>query len=127
MNPGDNPNTPKREEKDEGKQVMDYQLPLRRILRSRTRLIVCFWTLPVYILGLWLLLNQGLGIDTFMFIYMALYAVFALDMAMRRCPRCRNQFFVKTILLNLITRKCMHCELSQSIHGNSAHGKSADK
>lgn len=85
---------------------------LRKIGRARTRLLVCFWTLPVYVVVVWVLLNNGRDVDTVMWIYMALYAVFAVDMSRQRCPKCHNQFFVKTILLNLITKKCVHCEQS---------------
>jgi len=88
------------------------QQTLRKIRRARTRLLVCFWTLPVYVIAIWVLLNNGRSIDTIMWIYMGLYAIFAVDMASRRCPQCGNQFFVKTILLNLLTHRCVHCELS---------------
>jgi uncharacterized protein (DUF983 family) len=33
-------------------------------------------------------------------------------MARRRCPNCGEQFFVKIIFLNLITRRCVHCGLA---------------
>ena len=33
-------------------------------------------------------------------------------MARRRCPVCDRQFYVKTILLNMITRSCVHCGAS---------------
>lgn len=88
------------------------QQTLRKIRRARTRLLVCFWTLPVYVVAVWILLNNGRDIDTIMWIYMGLYAIFAVDMASRRCPRCNNQFFVKTIVLNLITHRCVHCDLA---------------
>lgn len=88
------------------------QQTLRKARRARTRLLVCFWTLPVYVVAIWVLLNNGQGIQGIMWIYMGLYAIFAVDMASRRCPQCGNQFFVKTIWLNLLTHKCVHCELS---------------
>ena len=84
---------------------------LRGITRSRSRLIVCFFTLPVYILALWALLNNGRDIIGFMFIYMGLYAIFAISMAAKRCPDCGNQFFVKVFLLNVVTKNCVHCSL----------------
>lgn len=84
---------------------------LRKLSRARTRLLVCFWTLPVYIIAIWVLLNNGRNIETIMWIYMGLYAIFAVDMASRRCPQCGNQFFVKSILLNLVTKRCVHCQL----------------
>ena len=40
---------------------------IRQLLRARTRLIVCFWTLPVYILIVWVLLSNRQPIDLFMF------------------------------------------------------------
>lgn len=92
-----------------GRLPLHQRLVLKKIARARTRLLVCCWTLPVYITGLWVLLSNGRAIDTFMFIYMALFAGFALDMSLRRCPQCHEQFFVKSILLNLITRQCLHC------------------
>ncbi len=82
---------------------------LKRIERSRTRLIVCFWTLPVYMTGVWLLLEERREIDVFMLVYIAIWSGFALDMARRTCPGCGRQFFVRNILMNLITRKCVHC------------------
>lgn len=88
------------------------QKTLRKIRRSRTRLIVCFWTLPVYVVAVWMLLNNGQSVETIMWIYMGLYAIFAVDMASRKCPQCNNQFFVKTIFLNLTTHECRHCQLS---------------
>lgn len=82
---------------------------LRGIARARTRLVVCFWTLPVYVLAVWVLLNNGRSVDLMMWIYMAVYAGFAIDMSMRNCPGCHQQFYVKNIFLNLLTKKCVHC------------------
>lgn len=87
------------------------QQTLRKIGRARIRLLVCFWTLPVYVVAVWMLLSNGRSVDSIMWVYMGLYALFAVDMARRRCPRCSEQFFVKTILLNLRTHRCVHCEL----------------
>ena len=78
---------------------------LRGIVRARTRLAVCFWTLPVYVVSIWMLLNNGHSIDSMMWIYMAVYAGFAIDMSMRNCPNCRKQFYVKSIFLNLFSLK----------------------
>ena len=93
---------------------LQQRVKLRKIGRARIRLLVCCWTLPVYIIGIWTLLDNGRAIDTFMFVYMALFAGFALDMSLRRCPRCHQQFFVKSILLNLISRRCVHCGVAIS-------------
>jgi len=82
---------------------------LRGIVRARTRLAVCFWTLPVYVLAIWMLLKNGRGIDPMMWIYMTVYAGFAIDMSMRNCPNCCKQFYVKSIFLNLLTKQCVHC------------------
>ncbi|MDE0479697.1 MAG: hypothetical protein OXI13_08725 [Gammaproteobacteria bacterium] len=82
---------------------------LKQIERARTRLIVCFWTLPVYMTGVWLLLEERREIDLFMLVYIAIWSGFALDMARRTCPGCGRQFFVRNILMNLMTRKCVHC------------------
>ena len=82
---------------------------LRGIVRARIRLAVCFWTLPVYVLAIWVLLNNGHSINSMMWIYMAVYAGFAIDMSMRNCPSCHKQFYVKSIFLNLLTKQCVHC------------------
>ncbi len=74
--------------------------------------MVCFYTLPLYIVALFLLLNEGRGVTAFMFVYMAVYALFAIDMVVKVCPRCGEQFFVKAFLLNFFARKCAHCGLS---------------
>jgi len=71
--------------------------------------MVCFWSLPGYMLGVWLLLGERRGIDLFMFIYRAIWFGFALDLARRKGPGCGRQFFVRNILLNPIARKCVHC------------------
>ena len=98
---------------------------LRKISRARTRLLVCFLTLPVYIGALWILLNNGRGVETFMVVYMILWAGFAVDMSMRRCPACEQQFYVKSILLNLISRDCVHCGLA-TIPANNDSGSDSD-
>ena len=85
------------------------KIQARELLRARTRLIVCFWTLPIYMGAVWMLLTNGRDIDAFMFIYMGLWAGFAIDMVRRACPSCHRQFFVKSILMNLRTRSCVHC------------------
>ena len=85
---------------------------LRQISRARTRLLVCLLTLPVYVVAVWILLQNQRATESFMFIYMAMWAAFAVDMARRRCPRCGEQFFVKSIFLNLISKRCVHCKLS---------------
>ena len=90
---------------------INHFLAFRRLLRARTRLIVCFWTLPVYILVVWALLSNRQPIDSFMFCYFSLCAGFWIDMARRRCPVCAKQFYVKSIILNLRTKKCVHCGL----------------
>ena len=87
---------------------------VRKLLRARTRLIVCFWTLPLYILIVWVLLSARQPIDLFMFVYFSLCAGFWIDMVRRRCPVCAKQFYVKSVLLNLNTRKCVHCSFSTS-------------
>ncbi|MDD9894906.1 MAG: hypothetical protein OXU66_07845 [Gammaproteobacteria bacterium] len=92
----------------------DHKPTIRKIYRARTRLIVCLWTLPVYILTVWILLSNRQPIDLFMFFYFALCAGFWLDMAWRKCPACDKQFYVKSILLNLITHKCVHCSLDMA-------------
>ena len=104
---GDSP-----DEQEAAREQLKQEQQLHRIDRSRSRLIVCFYTLPLYAVALVLLLNEGRGVTTFMFVYMAVYAVFAVDMVVRVCPRCGEQFFVKAFFLNFITRRCVHCGLS---------------
>lgn len=96
----------------ERSEFLSLQHSLRKIERARIRLLVCFWTLPVYVVVVWMLLNNGQNVDLVMWIYMGLYALFAVDMSRQRCPNCQNQFFVKSILLNLISKKCVHCKQS---------------
>lgn len=86
---------------------------LKKVLRARTRLLVCLATFPVYGIGVWMLLSSGRSIEGFMFIYMALWSAFALDMSLRKCPACNKQFFVKSILMSLRTKKCVHCGLNK--------------
>lgn len=85
---------------------------LHQIRRARTRLLVCLLTLPVYVVAVWLLLQNQQSTESFMFMYMAVWAGFAVDMARRRCPQCGEQYFVKVIFLNLLTRRCVHCGLA---------------
>ena len=99
------------------------QQKLHRVNRSRSRMLVCFYTLPLYVIALVLLLNEGRSVTTFMFVYMAVYAVFAVDMVIRECPRCGEQFFVRGFLLNFFARRCVHCGLSCT---DQANGPSAD-
>ena len=92
-----------------GPNPLKFEKDLIGIAKARTRLAVCFWTLPVYVAAIWVLLNNGRGIDSMMWIYIAVYAVFAIDMSMRECPSCHEQFYVKNIFLNLLTKQCVHC------------------
>ena len=82
---------------------------VRELGRARTRLMVCFWTLPVYVVAIWILLNNQKDIEVLMYIYMGLWAGFAVDMARRNCPVCHQQYFVKNILLSLRKKSCTHC------------------
>ncbi|MEX0618091.1 MAG: hypothetical protein WDZ76_02840 [Pseudohongiellaceae bacterium] len=87
------------------------RLALRRIARARSRMMVCFLTLPLYVYALVALLNNGRDITPFMFAYMGIYALFAVNMVIRRCPNCHEQFFVKHYFLNPFRRRCSHCHL----------------
>ncbi|MDA1372172.1 MAG: hypothetical protein O2971_15595 [Proteobacteria bacterium] len=100
---------------------------LRKLSRARTRLLVCLLTLPVYAVALWVLLNNQQNIEAFMYIYMGMWAGFAIDMARRRCPSCRQQYYVKSVLLNLITRRCVHCGLESKISGSDDEASKQDK
>ena len=86
-----------------------HRVELRKLMRARTRLLVCLWTLPVYVVAVWILLGNQRDIAALLYITMALWAGFAFDMVRRLCPVCHRQFFVKTILMNLRTRSCVHC------------------
>jgi len=90
---------------------MKQQL-LHKIDRARSRLMVCFYTLPIYMIALVILLNEGRNVTFFMFVYMAVYAVFAIDMVVKSCPSCNKQYFVKSFFLNFFTKKCVHCGMS---------------
>ena len=92
-----------------GPDSVTFENDLIGIAKARTRLSVCFWTLPVYVVAIWVLLNNGRSIDSIMWIYIAIYAVFAIDMSKRKCPSCHEQFYVKNIFLNLLTKQCVHC------------------
>lgn len=85
---------------------------LAEIRRARSRLFVCFWTFPVYVLVVTRLLSAGNGITMVMYAYMALYAGFGLNAAIKRCPDCGKQFFVKSYFLNPFYTQCAHCGLS---------------
>ena len=102
------------------------RLQARELNRARTRLIVCFWTLPVYIIAVWVLLNNQQNTETFMFIYMGIWSAFAVDMARRNCPLCHKQFFVKNILLRLRKKTCAHCGFPLS-HGEQPSAKDGGK
>jgi hypothetical protein len=40
-----------------------------------------------------------------MWIYIAVYAAFAIDMSLLNCPVCHKQFYVKNIFMNLLTKR----------------------
>ncbi|HBX36701.1 MAG TPA: hypothetical protein DEG76_05160 [Pseudohongiella sp.] len=89
-----------------------YGRQLLQIKRARSRLMVCFLTFPLYVVGVTQLLNNGQDITWLMLVYMAIYAVFGIGMSSRRCPRCNQHFFVKHYFLNPFRRNCAHCGLS---------------
>jgi hypothetical protein len=91
----------------------DQYAPTLRIIRNaKNRLMVCFLTFPLYVLAITRLLGNGQDITVLMLLYMALYAGFGINMSVKRCPRCHQQFFVKHYFLNPFRRTCSHCELS---------------
>lgn len=85
---------------------------LNEIRRARNRLFVCFWTFPVYVLAITRVLDAGNETTGIMFAYMALYAGFGVNAAVKRCPDCHQQFFVKAFFLNPFSTRCAHCGLS---------------
>ncbi len=119
-----NGNQPDRQK--DAEQERQLEQKLHRVDRSRSRMLVCFYTLPLYVVALILLLNEGRSVTGFMVVYMAVYAVFAVDMVVRKCPRCDEQFFVKVLFLNFLTRRCVHCGLScrpRKEQGSSSEGR----
>lgn len=91
----------------------DKFLPvLKKIKRARSQLMVCFLTFPLYVMAVSSLLGNGQDISVLMLLYMALYAGFGINLSVRRCPRCHQQFFVKQYFLNPFPRSCAHCGLS---------------
>lgn len=85
---------------------------LRTIRLAKNQLLICFLTFPVYAWGVMELLNAGQDITWFMLFYMAIYAGFGINLSVKRCPRCHNQFFVAKYFLNPIGTRCKHCGLS---------------
>jgi hypothetical protein len=84
---------------------------LKQIKRARSQLMVCFMTLPLYVMAVAGLVGSGQDISVLMLAYMALYAGFGINLSVKRCPRCHQQFFVKHYFLNPFPRKCAHCGL----------------
>ena len=82
---------------------------MQALMRARSRLLVCFWTLPVYVVAIWILLNNHRDIGLLMYVYMAICGGFAIDLVRRVCPACKRPFFVRFILMNPVTRRCVHC------------------
>jgi hypothetical protein len=90
-----------------------WALQLKAIRNAKARLIVCFCTFPIYIVAVNALVRAGKDITGFMLLYMLLYAAFGISAAVKRCPRCHQQFYVKAYFLNIFTRKCAHCGLPE--------------
>lgn len=84
---------------------------LKQIKRARSQLLVCFMTLPLYVMAVAGLVGNGQDISVLMLAYMALYAGFGINLSVKRCPRCHQQFFVKQYFLNPFPSKCAHCGL----------------
>jgi len=89
-----------------------YAAALTEIRRARGRLMVCFFTFPLYIITIYRMLGNGYDITWLMLAYMLLYAVFGIGMSVKTCPRCRGQFYVRHYFLNPFRRTCSHCELA---------------
>lgn len=87
---------------------------LNAIRRSRSRLMVCFLTFPLYVVAVTRLLDNGQDTTWLMLVYMAIYAGFGIAMTVKRCPDCHEQFFVRQYFLNPFRRRCAHCGLSYS-------------
>lgn len=89
-----------------------YAAALTEIRRARSRLMVCFFTFPLYIMTIYRMLGNGYDITWVMLAYMLLYGVFGIGMSVKTCPRCQGQFFVKRYFLHPFRRTCAHCGLS---------------
>ena len=79
----------------------------KALRRARSRMMVCFWTLPLYMLAIWMLLTNRRETDAIMFVYMGVWAGFALIRA--AALPCVKAIYVKHVLMNLRTRRCVHC------------------
>lgn len=88
-----------------------FSQSLRNIRVSRNRLMVCFLTFPLYVYVVFNMVGEGESVTWLMLAYMALYAFFGVNMAVKRCPRCHEQYFVKHVFLNPFRRTCAHCDL----------------
>ena len=53
---------------------------LKQIKRARSQLLVCFMTLPLYVMAVAALVGSGQDISVLMLAYMALYAVFGMNL-----------------------------------------------
>jgi len=94
------------------KNTEQFKKTLCGIRRARTRLFVCFWTFPVYVVAVMRILDSGQETTLIMLAYMLLYAAFGISVALKRCPECQQQFFVKTLFLNPFRHQCAHCGLA---------------
>lgn len=93
------------------KNIEDYAQTLRAIRRARARLYVCFCTFPIYVFLVMRIVEAGQDTTMILLAYMALYACFGVIVALKRCPQCHQQFFVKSFFLNPFRSRCAHCEL----------------
>jgi hypothetical protein len=84
---------------------------MKSIRDARNRLLVCFCTFPIYVVGVNALVRGGNDVTGFMLLYMLLYAGFGISASVKRCPRCHEQYFVKAYFLNIFRKRCAHCEL----------------
>lgn len=100
--------------------VAAFAPQLRVILRAKNQLMVCFLTFPLYVYGIIELLYSGKDITLLMAVYMVIYAVFGINCSVKRCPRCRQAFFVKKTFLQPFRRECAHCRLPLALARHAA-------
>lgn len=93
---------------------------LAKIKQSRSRLMVCFLTLPLYIVLVWILLSNQVDDTVYLVIYIGIYAIAAIMMVNQICPDCKKQFFVSALWLNFFTSKCVHCGVSCKPQANDS-------
>ncbi len=85
---------------------------LTEIRIAKQRLIICFWTLPIYVYLVTVIVSRNGDSFWLMMSYISIYAFFGIKAIVKSCPECKKQFFVRGLFLNIFVSKCVHCGLS---------------